>query len=258
MMRKVEIVTVDAANVTQYGFFCYKSKPKSEGYHRKLDWLRQRFAEGMKVKIVYEGGSPAGFIEYIPGEFAWRAVQAKGYLLIHCLWVVGRNKDQGYGSRLLDECIQDARKAGLRGVAMVTSSRNWLAGSELLLKHGFESVEAAPPSFELMALRFGKSRSPSFPKDWDERLRKCVSGLTVFRSDQCPYLEAAVNVALETGREMGIKTRVVELESAKDVRELSPSPYGVFGLVYNGKLLAYHIVGQKELVRRLNETSPSD
>lgn len=55
MSEYIEIVSVDAANVEEYGFFCYKSKPKSVGYGQKLDWLRQRFAEGMRIRILYEG-----------------------------------------------------------------------------------------------------------------------------------------------------------------------------------------------------------
>jgi hypothetical protein len=38
----VKIITVDATNVAQQGFFCYKSKPKTEGYRRKLAWLNSR------------------------------------------------------------------------------------------------------------------------------------------------------------------------------------------------------------------------
>ena len=70
MNDNAKIVPVDATNVAEQGFFCYKSKPKSEGYGRKLDWLEQRFSEGLKIKIVYEGKRSFGFIEYIPGEFA--------------------------------------------------------------------------------------------------------------------------------------------------------------------------------------------
>ena len=130
MNTDVEIVSVDATNVAEYGFFCYKSRRKSEGYRRKLNWLEQRFSEGMKIKIVYENGRSVGFIEYMPGEFAWRAVNASGYLVIHCVWVVGRAKGKGYGARLLNECTADARKMGKQGVAMVTSSRiGWRAVS---------------------------------------------------------------------------------------------------------------------------------
>ena len=90
MSEQVEIVTVDATNVDEYGFFCYKSKPKSAGYRQKLGWLRERFAEGMRIQILYEGKRSVGFVEYMPGEAAWRAVDAAGYMLIHCIWVVGR------------------------------------------------------------------------------------------------------------------------------------------------------------------------
>jgi hypothetical protein len=92
MNSDAKIVTIDATNVAEHGFFCYKSKPKSEGHRRKLDWLEQRFSEGLKIKIVYEGKRPAGFVEYIPGEFAWRAIEAGGYLVVHCIWVVGKGK----------------------------------------------------------------------------------------------------------------------------------------------------------------------
>jgi len=102
MHTGVQIFTIDSSNVEQRGFFCYMSKRKSVGYQQKRGWLEARFAEGLQIKILHEtGGRDVAFIEYIPGEHAWRAVQAPGYLVIHCLWVVGRGKRKGYGSRLL-------------------------------------------------------------------------------------------------------------------------------------------------------------
>ena len=252
MTNTVEIITVDATNVTKYGFFCYKSKPKSEGYRRKLDWLSRRFAEGMQIKMLIEDGRSVGFIEYIPSEFAWRAVNAAGYLVIHCLWVIGRAKNKGYGSRLLNECFETARNSNKHGVAMGTSRGNWLAGSDLLVKHGFESVDEAPPSFDLMVQTFGDAPLPTFPHNWEERLRQYGSGLIIFRSNQCPYLDDAVNTALETGQELGLQTRVIELTSAQDVQHLAPSVYGVFSLVYDGKLLSYNYELKKDLLKMLN------
>jgi len=102
MHADYQILDIDASNVDQHGFFCYMSKRKSASYRQKRDWLERRFAEGLKIKILHEtGGRDVAFIEYIPGEHAWRAVQAPGYMVIHCLWVVGRGKRKGYGSRLL-------------------------------------------------------------------------------------------------------------------------------------------------------------
>ena len=132
----MRIIDVDEANVDSQGFFCYMSKKKSEGYRRKLGWLKRRFAEGMKIKLLEL--PDRGFIEYIPGEYAWRKVDAKGYMFVHCLWIVGRSKGKGYATALLRECIRDAKKAKMRGVALMTSEANWLIGKRLMEKHGFE------------------------------------------------------------------------------------------------------------------------
>jgi hypothetical protein len=134
MNNSLEIDTVDETNVAEHGFFCYKSKPKSPGYQKKLDWLRERFAEGLKIKILYENERTVGFIEYIHGEHTWRVVNAPGQLVIHCLWVVGRAKGKSYASRLLDECVEDALQQGKSGVVIVSSRGNWLAAKRYSLK----------------------------------------------------------------------------------------------------------------------------
>jgi GNAT superfamily N-acetyltransferase len=250
MLKKVELIGVTQANVAETGFFCYMSKRKSEGFRRKLGWLRARFDEGMKIKMLKL--PERGFIEFIPGEFAWRAVnRAEKYMFIHCLWVVGRSKGKGFGARLLDECIRDAKKAKMAGVAMVTSEGTWLAGKELLLKQGFRPVAEAPPSFTLMVKTFKAAPLPSFPQDWKARAKRFGRGLTVLRSDQCPYLEDATNTLLEAAAEKGIRSRAVELTSAAEAKRLSPSPYGVFNVVLDGRLLSYRHLLKDEFFQML-------
>ena len=253
MSDSVEVVTVDATNVAERGFFCYKSKPKSVGYQKKLNWLKQRFAEGMRIKILYEGDRSVGFIEYIPGEFAWRAVNAGGYMVIHCLWVVGKGKGKGYGTRLLNECVEDARKAQKHGVVMVASSRPWLADKKLFLKNGFEVVGQAPPTFDLLVKRFDDAPPPTFPNDWDERLNHYGVGVTIVYSDQCPYIENAVKGALEIVSEMGAEAQTIKLESSQQVRDSAPSAYGVFGIVYDGKLVSYKYLDSKKEQQKFSE-----
>jgi ribosomal protein S18 acetylase RimI-like enzyme len=253
MSADVEIISVDAVNVADHGFFCFKSKRKSEGYRRKLEWLTQRLSEGLKLKIVYENGRQVGFIEYIPGEFAWRAVRADGYMVIHCLWVVGRGKQKGYGSRLLSECIDDARRLRKHGVAMVTRKGGFLAGKKLFLKHGFEVVDRAPPAFDLLVKRFADGPLPAFPKNWAERAERYGPGLTVVRSGQCPYLDDAVNTVVETAGEIDMQVQVIELQSGQEARDTAPSAYGVFSIVHNGELLSFHPIGKKKLLERLGK-----
>ena len=249
MKRLPTIIDVTIDNVDTTGFFCYMSKRKSEGYARKLNWLKERFDEGLLIKML--ALPERGFIEYVPGEYAWRAVNAKGFMFIHCLWVVGQSKGKGHAARLLNLCIEDAKASGMKGVAMMTSGGNWLLGKRLLVKNGFASVESAAPNFELLVKKFHDTPSPSFVKDVDGRVKQYRSGFTVFRSDQCPYLEDATNTVREFAKERSEKFKVVEMKTAGDVRTLAPSLYGVFSIVYRGKLLSHHYLLKKDLVERV-------
>ena len=246
----MNIVEVVRENVAEKGFFCYMSKRKSEGYQRKLKWLRDRFDEGLKIKMLDLRRGGRGFIEYIPGEFAWRAVNAEEYMFVHCIWVAGKSKGKGYATLLLNECMKDAERTGMKGVAALASEGNWLVGKKFFLKHNFEAVDSYPP-FTLMVRKFTNSQSPSFSSDFNERLTTYEKGLTIIRSDQCPYIDATVRAALDTADELGISTKVIELNDSEDVRKKSPSPYGVFATVYEGKLVSYHSIAKRDLLNIL-------
>jgi hypothetical protein len=82
------ILDVNEKNISQYPPTCFLN-PKNVGYQIKTEWLKERFKEGLKIKLLYLENDKKchGFIEYVPGEHAWRAVEANGYLFIHCIWV---------------------------------------------------------------------------------------------------------------------------------------------------------------------------
>jgi len=244
LTKKPELITVDRSNVEETGFFCYMSKRKSEGFLRKVAWVKARFDEGMRIKMLKL--PERGFIEYIPSEYAWRAVKARGYMVIHCLWVIGKSKGKGFGAALLDESVKDARKAGMLGVAMVTSGGNWLAGKKLLEHRGFKAVDTAPPLFTLMVKKLKPGPDPSFPDDWAARAARFGKGLTILSSGQCPYHPDAGRILLDAAARKKIKARVVEFRTASDVQARSPSPYGVFSIVYNGRLVGYHYLGEED------------
>ncbi|MCK5560698.1 MAG: GNAT family N-acetyltransferase, partial [Thermoplasmata archaeon] len=158
-MPEIEIVDVGPDNIADYGV-CFINNPKHEGYQAKVKWLEQRYKEGMKLKqlIILETNKVEGYIEYVPGEYAWRAVNAKGYMFIHCIFVTHKQyRGKGYASALLNECINDAKRAKMNGVAVVTSEGSWMAGKALFLKNGFEMLEHAPPRFDLLVKKFKKT-----------------------------------------------------------------------------------------------------
>jgi len=241
------IHTIDASNVDRYGFFCYKSKPKTVGFRQKRAWLDGCLAEGLRLKIIYEEKRSAGFIEYAPGEFAWRAVNAPGYMVIHCMWVVGSGKGKGYGSRLLEHVEDEAQARGMFGVVTVSSQSTWLAKKGFFLSQGYQVVDQAPPSFELLVKPIGAPAQPSFPQDWETRLQRIPNGLVVYHSGQCPYHAMFVSSLVNAASQLGIPSQTVELHTSYEARQLSPSAYGVFGVVYNGRLLSYRPMGGKTL-----------
>jgi len=255
---KYEIVDVTPDNLGSYDLFCKKSKPKEAGYQNKIGWYNKRFDDGLRIKLlrVDEGKKDLvsrGFIEYVPAENGWRAINAPGYMLVHCIWVIGRNKKKGYGSELLSACIEDAKNLGKSGVVSVVSKGNWLPGIKLFNKFDFEIVDKAAPAFELSVMKFGDHPDPSFPTNWEERAAKFGKDLTVIKTSQCPYIEDATGNALGAAEELGIPAKVVELQSAKEVQEKSPTVYGIFNVVYDGKILSHYQLLKKEFVKYLEE-----
>jgi hypothetical protein len=243
-MGEVQVIDATAETICQFGFCGYKSI-KQEGYRRKTEWLKKRFAEGMRFKILHSRDVGAvGFIEYIPGKFAWRPIEAPGYLVIHCLMINRREyKGHGYGELLVKRCVQDARRSKSHGVAVVTSSGTWMAGKELFLRCGFEAVSTAPPSYELLVRKLAKAPSPRFKDGWDEKLRSYGRGLVIIRSDQCPCIAKFTTEIVQACRELGVRARVVEIEDHRQAQDI-PWAYGVFGIVYDGKLVADHPVSK--------------
>lgn len=220
--------------------------PKNEGYLKKLEWLEKRFSEGLKIKLMYQEGKCIGFIEYVPGEQAWRAVDAAGYMFIHCIWISpNKYKDIGNASLLVGECIADARKEGKYGVAVVTSEGSFMAGKSLFLKNGFKSVASANPSFELMVKTLAKGTLPKF-RDWEKQLSR-YKGPNIIYAKQCPWVARFIEELGETVKERGLELKVTELENAAQAQN-APSIYAVFNLVYNGRLLADHYISNRRFL----------
>ncbi|MCP3931002.1 MAG: GNAT family N-acetyltransferase [Bacteroidetes bacterium] len=239
-MADYKIITIDPENVEKYGFFCVKNK-KHSGYIAKLAWLKKRFKEGMRIKMILTSdGKQAGFLEYIPGEFTWRIVNAPEYLVIHCIWVNSKKFPfKGLASELIQESIKDAELNGKEGVAVVSSDGPWMTGKEIFIKNGFEEVDQAEPHFQLLAKRIGNGPLPGFPQNRDERLKQ-YQGLQLIYTNQCPYIGKAVAELPPVAKKHGIQLNLVELDNAAEAREKMPSVYGMFNLVYDGQLLADH------------------
>ncbi len=251
MNSGTEIITLKPENATKYGCPCFLN-PKNEGHLKKLEWLEKRFAEGLSIKLFYAENEkkPNGFIEYVPGEHAWRAIDAGGYLFIHCIWIYpGKYKGKGYGSRLVDECIEQARKERRYGVAVVTSAGPHMADKGLFLKKGFEIVGKAD-RFELLVTQLKKGPLPKFT-DWEQQLKN-YQGLNIVYSDQCPWVARSIKELDGIARDNNQELKITELETAKQAQN-APSIYSVFNLVYDGRLLADHYISNTRFLNILHK-----
>ena len=245
-MENIKIINIDGENISEYPPTCFLN-PENEGYQIKLKWLKKRFSEGMKIKQLYLEGEKKtiGFIEYTPGEFAWRAVEAKGFMFIHCIWITpNKNKNKGYGSFLIKECLKDAKKENKDGVAAVTSDGPFMAGKDLFLKNKFKSVDNNKP-FDLMVKVFKNGHIPKF-KDTEKQLKK-YKGWDIIYSNQCPWVSRFINEIDKIAKKKKLKLKITELKTAKQAQN-APSIYAVFNLVYNGKLLADHYISERRFL----------
>jgi len=231
-MEDVKIVNLNQNNISEYGVGCI-TNPKHLGYRSKLEWLKQRFSEGLKIKLLLDGEKQAGFVEYVPGEFASRPVDAKGYMVIHCMWMYPKKyKEKGYGSHLLKECIEDAKKQKKNGVAVVTSEGPWISGRKLFTKHGFEKV-GQKGRFELLAKKFKKAENPKFKQKDAQRYK----GLNLLYSDQCPLSVKFIKDIKDFSKKNNIKLKLIKLTSPEDAQN-NPCAFGTFSIIYNGKIVA--------------------
>lgn len=242
-MEEIEIIDLTPENISEYGVCGYKDANKHIELRKKIEWVGKYYSKGLKIKaLISQKGGYQGMIEYIPGEHAHRPVDAEGFLFIHCLFVGFKKefKGKGYATLLINECIKDARKSRMSGVAVVTRKGSFMADNSIFLKNGFQIVDKAKPDFELLALKFETdAQNPVFKHNLNEKSKEYENGLTILRSVQCPYTEKNVNAIMDSAKKMNIKAKLVDLNDAIAVQS-NPCAFGTFCIIYNGKIISHH------------------
>ncbi|SHE96811.1 hypothetical protein SAMN05444274_103118 [Mariniphaga anaerophila] len=238
MSSDPKIITVDKKNIADYPDCICFINARHPAHPQKINWLQKRFSEGLRIKLAYVPGQKkaAGFIEYVPGENAWRAVSAKGYLFIHCLYVYpNKNKNKGLGSMLLSECIKEARQKSMNGVAVIAGNGAFMAGTELFYKNGFSLLETDGQGNDLLLHKLKDEPLPVI-NDWKTELTK-YKGLHIVYSKQCPWVARMVKEVTDSKTAKQLNIQITELQTPAEAQH-APSLNTVFNLIYNGKLLS--------------------
>lgn len=253
MISDYQIVDVTESNISSHPEAICFINPKHKYFHLKVDWLMERFKEGLTIKLLYLKGEKraVGFIEYIPGEFAWRAVDAKGYLFIHCIWVTpNKNKNNGIGSLLINECLEQAARDDFSGVAVLTSSGAFMAQKDLFLKNGFVIAESSDPYFDLLYKPIKESKLPRI-NSWQVQ-PDFNNGLSMVYSKQCPWVARFIEEIVESAKLKGVDFTIKEISTAVQAQH-APSPYATFTLMNKGRILADHYISETRFLNILKK-----
>ncbi len=239
-MSPIEIVEVNSSNLKKYGFLCNTNK-KHAGYQSKYKWLMDQFKKGLIIRILQVDSNTQGYIEAIPGEHAWRPIDAEGYLFIQCLYTKAKKlRNLGYATQLLNSVEEYAKKCKMNGVVSITSEGSWLTGKSLFLKNSYQEVEHFD-RFDLVVRQFQEVSLPKFRNNEDQ-LQK-YSGLHLLYSAQCPYNVSVLPALQATADDLQIPLTLHEITTPEEAQHV-PSLYGTFVLIHDGKIYADHYISK--------------
>ncbi len=253
----MDIIQVNRDNIDREHICCALSDGFDACAAAKKAWMKARFDDGLTFRRLDARGKV--MIETIPAGHAWCPIEADGYLHINCFWVSGQFKGQGWANRLLDECIEDAKVHGFRGLTAVSSGkkRPFLSDGAYLRHRGFRVADTAQPYFDLMVLPFGEDAPDPRFLDCAKAGECDLPGLVIYYCDQCPHTGKYALLAREAAARQGREIRLIKLESLEEVRR-APTAFPTYSLFVDGKLITNEILSQKKIEKLLQEREFSD
>ena len=85
---------------------------------RRIAWLKENHARGVRVKVALRGEQRVGFLFCMPIAASPWGPRGENLLVVPCLYVLPHSKDHGIGGALLEAAEQEARDQGLAGVVL--------------------------------------------------------------------------------------------------------------------------------------------
>ena len=162
---------------------------------------------------------------------------------IHCIMIYpNKYRSSGAASTLIHACVEDAKSKGLNGICTFTSKGPWIATKKLFEKAGFKIVDKKG-RFELMSLKLIQEAQDAVFINWEDQLPN-FEGWHLLYADQCPWHNKGVKALIKSAREKGIDLSVKKIESSHDAKN-SPTGFGVFALVKDGKVLEDHYISKR-------------
>lgn len=237
---EAEFINLTSENIDTEHLCCIiRSKKPHPGVEAKRRWLSERLREGHVFRKLDAKG--CCFIEYAPVETAWVPVLGDKFYYIYCLWVSGEFKGKGYGKRLMEYCIADAKAKGKSGICMLGAKKqkNWLSNQAFAVKYGFEAVDTTENGYELLALSF----DGTMPKFAENAKRESIAEqeLTIYYDMQCPYICQKVEEIRQYCAENQVPVNLIQVDTLQKAKEL-PCVFNNWGAFYKGRFVSVNLL----------------
>ena len=229
----MDYIRVTKENLEKEHICCAISNNKDVQVSSKKAWLSDRFDEGLVFLKSVERGKC--FIEYIPAENAWVPINAPGYMYIDCLWVSGSFKGHWYSTDLLNECIEDSKEKGKKGLCILCAAKKkpFLAEPKFLKYKGFTVCDEADNGIQLWYLPFvNKDEVPEF-KECAKHPHIDETGYVLYYTSQCPFNAKYVPIVEQTAKDNGIPFKAIHIESREEAQN-APTPVTNYALFHDG------------------------
>lgn len=228
-------LNLTAENINSQHLCCIIRKNKSHpGVEAKRRWLSERINEGHVFRKLDVDGCV--FIEYTPLEKARVPIIGDNFLYIYCLWVGPEFKGHGYGSELMEYCIDDARKNGRSGICMLGADKqkSWLSNQKFAEKYGFATVDTTADGYRLLAMSFDGTVPHFTPLAKKQSIDKKT--LTIYYDVQCPFIPDRIEKLKKYCDETKIPADFILIDSLSAAKSL-PCVFNNWAVFWSGRLI---------------------
>jgi ribosomal protein S18 acetylase RimI-like enzyme len=242
-----EIITITPENIEQEHICCAMADKKSmNGIAAKKEILCSQYSKGYRFKKLNIKGKV--LIEYAPAEITLSPVIAPEFMQIQCFWVSGKYKGQGWGRKLMEQCLEDSKdKAGIVAISSA-KKRPFMSDPKFLKKFGFEVVDEASPYFQLWVKKNKDVPDPKF-SDAAKAMNCNEKGISVYFTAQCPFTDYYVNNEMvEISKKWNMPLNVHQITSVDEALN-APTAFPLYSVFVDGKFLTHEILTEKRFAK---------
>jgi GNAT superfamily N-acetyltransferase len=216
---------------------------------RRIPWLREMRAQGVRVKVALLDGQHAGFLYLLPIEIAPAGPAGADLSVIQCLTVVNRLKGHGTGHALVAAAEKEARRQDRKGIVVTAFYHDfWFMPAPFFEECGFSVVRRRGETAILWKAFDETAQPPQFlERHYQFSPVACKVAIDLFWSRSCLTTDTEAQRVREVAAEFG--DAVVLREYCADDPDVR-ARYGIYrAILIEGQEVGWGYEAPKEGLR---------